>query len=66
MCISPKIPDPKPAPIILSSPRSEEGLRAGDAEARMRRARSSAAGRILTSPIGIPSGAGTARLGAPA
>ncbi|OWV39406.1 hypothetical protein [Mameliella alba] len=66
MCITPKVPEIKAAPQIIASPRSAEGVEAGAMEARLRRARASAASRIITSPVGIPAGGGTAQLGAPA
>lgn len=53
------------APQIIAAPRSDEGVQAGALEARLRRARSAAATRILTSPVGIPAGGATAQLGAP-
>lgn len=64
MCLSPKVPEIKAAPQIIAAPRSTEGVEAGAMEARLRRARASAASRILTSPVGIPAGGSTPRLGA--
>lgn len=60
-----KVPEMSAASQIIAAPRSDEGVQAGAMEARLRRARSAAATRILTSPVGIPAGGSTARLGAP-
>ena len=61
MCLTPKVPTPAAA--VIAAPNNGEASRQADLEARRRRARSSAAGAILTSPSGIPS---TKQLGVPA
>ncbi|AUC52301.1 hypothetical protein CDO87_03450 [Sagittula sp. P11] len=64
MCNTPKIETPKVAPQILAAPRSADANKQADIAARYRRARSGTLANILTSPLGIPSGA-TSQLGAP-
>lgn len=54
-----------PSVPILANQASREESANADAEALLRRRRAGAANAILTGPRGIPSGAGTARLGAP-
>ena len=50
------------APIIPHS-SNKSAQRQGDYEASLRRSRAGAAANILTSPVGIPSGASTTTLG---
>ncbi len=61
MCIFNKKPEFS-APIIPAG-NNISAQRQGDYEARLRRSRAGAAGNILTSPVGIPSGASTTTLG---
>ena len=55
MCITPRMPTPAAQKIAAYD--NTESIRQGTIEARLRRRRAGAAANILTSSLGIPSGA---------
>lgn len=57
MCVFDTPKAPKMAAPIIPAPDNAEAERAASVEAALRRRRAGAAANILTSPVGLPSGA---------